>query len=120
MPVAALLASLAVQLLAYRGMIDLLGATLGIRSGADMWAAKTVTSLLMGAAFVAVASWVAPAAKLRAALIALGIVILWGARLMISAFGITFAPWLFAMGAAGIVGGMCAVSVTWWRLQERA
>ncbi len=114
-PIGALLASLTVQWLVYRGILEVVGVTVGLDSGAEYWAAKTITSVFMGAAFVASACWIAPEAKLWTAAVALGVVLLWGGHLIFSAFGATFSGWLFAMGAAGIAGGMCAA----WAAQRR-
>jgi len=111
-PVVAALAALAAQIVVYRTSIELLDVTVGIQDSSVLWAAKTFTSVFMGAAFVVVAWGVAPAAKRQAAIVALGIVVLWGARLMLSGFEGGLRVWLLAMGAAGIVGGALA----FWRL----
>jgi hypothetical protein len=94
---------------------------MGICDGAVPWAAKTVTSVFMGFAFVALAGWTAPRAHSPTSLVALAAVIYWGARLMAAAFAKGFFVWLFAMGAAGIIGGvLAAVLVHWTATRQRS
>jgi hypothetical protein len=111
-PIAGLLAALVVQFAVYRATLELLDAAVRIQSGDWIWAAKAFTSPFMGCAFVAVVWWVAPSAKLRAAVIALGVVVLWGGRLIFGGLGHSGSAWLVAMGTLGILGGMVALWMT--------
>lgn len=109
-PVIALLGAAVAQVVVFKGIGALTFAVSGEWPGSTgTWAAKTVTSIFMGAAFVALAWAVAPRAKQFASLLAFGIVLLWGGRLITSAFEHGFFVWLLAMGLAGIAGGACAL-----------
>ncbi len=110
-PIAGAQAARVVQLAVYRAALELLEATVQIRSGDWIWAAKAFTSLLMGAAFVAVVWWVAPAAKRHAGAVALVLVVVWGGRLIVSGLGDAGIPWLVLMGTVGILGGTVALSI---------
>jgi predicted phage tail protein len=46
--------------------------------------------------------------------VALAAVVYWGGRLMAAAFANGFSVWLFAIGTAGIVGGVLAAIVGHW------
>jgi hypothetical protein len=116
-PVVAMLGTLLVQVAVFKATIELVYATVGIGPGGSaFWAVKTFTSIFMGGAFVALASWAAPEVKLRAAAVALVVVLLWGSRLMLNAFDHGFMGWLFATGAAGIAGGAWG----FWIVQKRS
>jgi LPXTG-motif cell wall-anchored protein len=104
-PIAGALAALVVQFAVYHAVLELLDVGVRIQPGEWMWAAKAFTSLFMGAAFVAVVWWIAPAAKLRAAAVALVAVVLWGGCLIVAGLGDSGTPWLVAMGTLGILGG---------------
>lgn len=111
-PVLALVAVLAAQVLLFQLSLAALAWVRGPAVGDGIWAAKTVASFFMGATFVAVASWVAPAYRRRVSLVAFGSVVLWGSRLASSAFeGGTF-PWLLGMALAGVLGGAYALART--------
>jgi hypothetical protein len=114
-PLVAALVALAVQVALYRACLELLDATVGLSGGSDVWAAKTLTCLFMGAAFVAVAWWCAPAWKSRVGAGALGVVAFWGGRLIFGAFADGFSVWLLAMGTTGIAGGAVAL----WSLRAQ-
>jgi hypothetical protein len=115
-----MLGSLVVQVVVFKATIELVDATVGIGPGGSaLWAAKTFTSIFMGAGFVALASWTAPELKLRAAAVALGVVLLWGGHLMLSAFDGGFSVWLLAMGAAGMAGGALSFLILQRRLASR-
>jgi hypothetical protein len=115
-----MLGTLVVQVAVFKAAIELMDATVGIGPGGSaFWAVKTFTSIFMGAAFVALAVWTAPDAKRRAAAVALGVVLLWGGRLMLGAFDRGFMVWLFAMGAAGIAGGAWVFWIVHRRLAVR-
>lgn len=115
-PAVAMLGTLVVQVGVFKATIELVDATVGIGPGGSaFWAVKTFTSIFMGAAFVALACWTAPGVKLRAAAVALCVVLLWGGRLMLAAFDHEFMVWLFAMGVAGIAGG----ALGFWIVQRR-
>ena len=74
-----------------------------------IWADKSASCFFTGAAFVLVARWAAPVRKNLVATVALGIVFLWGARLVSGAFlGSRFFPWLVVMGVMGWLGGVAA------------
>lgn len=113
-PIAAVLGAAAAQVVVYQSL-GYLTSPLWSGRGDWIWAVKTVTSLVMGASFVALAWEVAPRAKRGVALVALGVVVLWGLRLIMGAFDWPFAWWLAAMGLAGIGGG----SVALWLEQRR-
>jgi hypothetical protein len=119
-PIAGALAALATQFAVYRGTLEPLDATIGIQSNEGIWAAKAFTSLFMGGVFVAVVCWVAPAAKLRAAIVALAVVAVWGGRLMVGGLGESGTPWLVAMGALGIVGGTASLWIARRSLKTEA
>jgi hypothetical protein len=108
-PVAGALAALVVQYVVYRGSLELVYAVVGLQPGEWSWAVKAFTSVFMGGAFVAVVWWVVPSAKRRAALIALGVVAVWGGQLILAGVGEAGTPWLVAMGVLGILGGLAAV-----------
>ncbi len=112
-PVLALLAVLLAQVLLFNVSVALIIAIRGPASGNDIWAAKTIASFFMGAAFVGVASGVAPSHRHRIALAAFGAVLLWSSRLAIGAFSGDYVPWLISMGGAGALGAACAFSRTW-------
>jgi hypothetical protein len=114
-PLAAMAAALAAQFVVFHACdmaLDVLSLD-GSRAlwAMSTWAIKTVTSIFMGAAFVAAAWRVAPQAKRATAATALAVVVFWGSRLMVAAFQNGFFGWLFAMGVAGIAGGAL---VMWW------
>jgi hypothetical protein len=104
-PIAGALAALVVQFAVYHTTLELLN----VQSGEGMWAAKAFTSLFMGAAFVAVVWWVAPAEKVRTATVAVVAVVVWGGRLIAGGVGDGGSAWLVAMGTLGILGGMVAL-----------
>lgn len=114
-PIAAVLGAAVTQVLVFQGLGYLAWTFRGDGQGDWIWAVKTMTSVFMGATFVAVAWEVAPHAKREVALVALGVVVLWGLRLIIGAFDWPFGGWLAAMGLAGIGGGAVAL----WLEQRR-
>lgn len=99
----ALLATVVVQGVVFVALLSLLQFGLGTESWVR-WLAKTLTSPFMGAAFVAVAWWIAPSHRRAAAIGALGLVGLWASALMFGAFHDQFV-WLFTMGMCGLLGG---------------
>jgi hypothetical protein len=115
-PVMAALSALVAQLVVYRASLELLSAAGLVRSGTEIWATKAFTSVFMGAAAVTAVWWVAPAAKMRAASLALLVVAIWAGVLIIG--GTVHGPsgWLVGMGVAGIAGGVSA----WWVVRRRS
>lgn len=107
-PVLALIAVLLAQALLFSVSVAVIAAIRGPAVGDGIWAAKTIASFFMGAAFVGVASGVAPNHKGRIALAAFGAVLLWSSRLAIGAFAGGYFPWLIAMACAGALGAACA------------
>ena len=105
-PMVALAGATVMQAVVFLPFDAVVCGVMGRCGGAETWAAKTVTSVFMGFAFVGLARWAAPRAKSPTSLVALAAVVYWGARLMAAAFAKGFSVWLFAMGAAGIVGGV--------------
>ncbi|MEM0961787.1 MAG: hypothetical protein AAGK21_04485 [Bacteroidota bacterium] len=83
-------------------------------SGPDwmIWAAKSVASPFMGAAFVAGATWVAPSRRDRVALGAFTGVVVWGVALMVGA-----GTWGPAMGGLGILGACGVLAVVQRRVR---
>jgi hypothetical protein len=112
-PVLALLAVLLAQALLFNVSVALIIAIRGSAVWDGIWAAKTIASFFMGAAFVGVASGVSPSHKRRIALAAFGAVLLWTSRLAIGSFSGGHVPWLIAMGGAGALGAACAFYRTW-------
>lgn len=98
---AAMLAALAAQLttmfLTYR--------LFGAGETGWMWQAKCIAAPLMGAAFVGVASWIAPSRQRSVALIAVAIVAIWGIALTVGGPS-TWGP---VMGALGVGGALLPV-----------
>lgn len=110
-PAVALIAVLLAQALLFNVSVAVMVAIRGPALGDGIWAAKTIASFFMGAAFVGVASGVAPGQKRRTAMGAFGAVLLWSSRLAIGAFAGGYFPWLIAMACAGALGAACA----FWR-----
>jgi hypothetical protein len=108
-PIVGAFAALVVQYAVYQGTLELVGVAALMRSRDWFWAAKAFTSLFMGAAFVAAVWWVVPSAKRHAAVAALGVVIMWGGRLILGGLGDDGTLWSVAMGTLGILGGVAAV-----------
>jgi hypothetical protein len=116
---AALVAAFAAQIIVGRGLGIVLG-VLWRRNITDdwlIWAAKTVTSPFMSAAFFGAMWWVAP--PTRRSVVAVGAlvaVLLWGGLLIFGA--VTewprFHGWLFNMGLALWLGG----GVTFWLVRR--
>ena len=113
-PMVALAGATVMQAVVFLPFDAVVCGVMGRCGGAETWAAKTVTSVFMGFAFVGLARWAAPRAKSPTSLVALAAVVYWGARLMAAAFANGFSVWLFAMGTAGIVGGVLAAVLGHW------
>lgn len=120
-PVVAILGAAAAQVVVFWLLGTLAYAVLGpaMMAGSTIWAMKAITSVFIGATFVALVWWVAPEGKRRAAVLAFGVVLLWGGTLMAGAFERGFLAWLFAMGAAGVAGGAGALWLGERRLAPR-
>ena len=105
---AALLAAVVAQI----ALMSLAGFTLSSLyvSGPDwvIWAAKSVASLFMGAAFVAGATWAAPSRRRAVAAAAAVVVVGWGLMLAVGA-----GTWGPVMGGLGVVGALAASAVAW-------
>ncbi len=110
---AALAMSLAMQYIgtfyAFRGLRFVVGDHESL-----VWMAKTATTPLMAAAFVAALVVMAPARKRAVSLTALALVAGWAAMLVAASFnGPDSNPWLFWMGSAGFAGAAVSVSLSW-------
>jgi hypothetical protein len=79
--------------------------------GWTIWLAKCVAAFLVGGSFVTVAWVVAPNRRHIAATGALGVVVLWGATLIVGSISPRIAPWVIAIGALGLLGGITAFGV---------
>ena len=92
----ALLTAAVVQVLVFFTLLSLLHFSFGTDSWVR-WAAKSLTSPFMGAAFVAVVWWLAPGRRKAAAVGALGLVAAWASILMLERSSTNlcgFLPWV--------------------------
>lgn len=111
-PVAVFLAAVITLVLLYAGLLILLYHFMGVDYGAASWAAKSVTTPFVSAALV-YASWrFAPARKLLAAAIALGLASLWSGAFLLAGIADEHVP-LMLMGSFGMLGGAITFLLLW-------
>jgi hypothetical protein len=115
-PVLALASVALAQVVSFQAVVSTLVVALGPSAldpgNPGIWAAKTIASVVMGAAFVSTTWWVAPGYKSRTAVVAFACVLLWSVALSRGAFVGGFFPWLIAMAVAGAIGAGGALWLT--------